>query len=515
MLLAAPLAIAYLILEPESADLAAQSFRADLFSSHGFLIWNNGWYSGHYLPGYSVLFPPLGAALGPRLVGAVAVVAAAGLFGLLARRDHGDRARLAILWFGAGAAAILFSGRITFALGVAVGLGALLALQRRKLALAAPLAALTALASPVAGLFVALAGVAVALAGDRGGGAAVAIASAVTIGVLSFAFPSTGDEPFVFTAFIGIPLFCLAALVLLPAEERVLRYGVAVYAVASLAAFVIANPIGGNMARLGALAGGPVLALGLAGRRPLALALVAAPLLYWQWVAPVRDVSEAAGDPSVKASYYQPLIAQLQERTRGLPARVEIPPSRNRGEADYVAERFPLARGWLRQLESGDFDLFTDGNLTAPAYRSWLDRRGVSFVALSDATPDYLATDEEDLIASGLPYLKLIWSDDHWRLYRVNRSTGLVSMAAAPGLRQRRGRLTSLDPASFTLSARDPGRFLVRLRYTRYWAVAAGDACVERDGDWTAVAVRQPGTVRVDAGFSLDALLGRDRQCSA
>ncbi len=318
MLVAAVLAIAYLILEPSSADHAAQTFRSDLFASHGFLLWNNDWYGGHYLPGYSVLFPPLGAALGPRLVGALAAVAAAGLFGALARYGHGDRARLATLWFGAGTATMLFSGRLTFALGIAIGLGALLALQRRHLVLAAGLAVLTACGSPVAGLFLALAGVAVVLAGDRRGGGLLALAAFGALGALSLAFPTGGEEPFVFSAFIGVPLFAAAALWLLPATERALRWGVAVYAIAALAAFAVANPVGGNMARLGALAGGPVLALGLAGRRPVALAAIALPLLYWQWVAPVRDVSEAAGDPSVHSSYYEPLLAELERRTRGM-----------------------------------------------------------------------------------------------------------------------------------------------------------------------------------------------------
>jgi hypothetical protein len=515
MLVAGLFAIAYLILRPASADLAAQSFRSDLFASHGFLLWNNDWYGGHYLPGYSVLFPLLGAALGPRLVGALAAVTAAGLFGLLARYRHGDRALLATLWFGAATATELLSGRITFALGLAIGLGALLALQRGRSLLAATLAVLTALASPVAGLFLALAGVAVILAGDRRGGAAVAFPALAAVATLSFAFPTGGDEPFVFTAFIGVPLFSLAALLLLPPEERALRWGVAVYALASIVAFAVANPVGGNMARLGALAAGPVLALGLAGRRPVALAVLALPLLYWQWVAPVRDVSEAAGDPSVHSSYYQPLLAQLERRTRGRPVRVEIPPTRNRWEANYVAPRFPLARGWLRQLESGDIDLFTNGNLSASAYRSWLDQRGVSYVAVADAEPDYLAIDEEALIRGGLPYLRPVWSDRHWRLYRVERSTGLVSRAdgisrpAGP-----RDRLSALGPASFTLSTRDSGPFLVRIHYTRYWTVTAGNACVERDGEWTGVTVRKPGTVTVVARFSLEGLFG-DGQCSA
>src|SRR6478672_10913653 len=162
MLAAAVLAVAYLIWAPPTADLAAQTFRADLFSQHGFLLWNNFWYSGHYLPGYSVLSPPLGALIDPRVLGALSAVAAAGCFGAMARYRYGDRAFLATQWFGAATVTNLLTGRITFALGLAVGLGALLALQRRRAFGAPVLGMLTALASPVAALFVAMASAAVA-----------------------------------------------------------------------------------------------------------------------------------------------------------------------------------------------------------------------------------------------------------------------------------------------------------------------------------------------------------------
>ena len=84
--LAALLAAIYLAVAPASQDLAAATFRADLFSEHGFALWNNQWYSGHYLLSYSVLYPPLAALLGVRLVGALAVVAAAAVFAALAQR---------------------------------------------------------------------------------------------------------------------------------------------------------------------------------------------------------------------------------------------------------------------------------------------------------------------------------------------------------------------------------------------------------------------------------------------
>ena len=88
------LAAVYLIWSPPSADLAAQTFRTELFEAHGFEVWSNAWYGGFHLPGYSLLFPPLASLLGIRLVGAISVVVAAGLFAALVRPHYGDRAPL-------------------------------------------------------------------------------------------------------------------------------------------------------------------------------------------------------------------------------------------------------------------------------------------------------------------------------------------------------------------------------------------------------------------------------------
>src|SRR2546426_748441 len=73
-----PLAVPSLLAPPQRAALAAQVSRAGLFSRAAFLLWDNAWYGAPPLLGYSVLFPPLGALLGVRVVGAVSVVAAAG-----------------------------------------------------------------------------------------------------------------------------------------------------------------------------------------------------------------------------------------------------------------------------------------------------------------------------------------------------------------------------------------------------------------------------------------------------
>src|SRR3954471_16631499 len=189
LLVAAALALAYLIVQPVSADLAAQVYRTDLFKEFGFTLWNGQWFAGHHTPGYSVLFPPVASVLGPRLVGALSAVAAAVLFERLTYPRWGAQARLGAIWFGAASATNLFTGRLTFAFGVAIGLGALLALQREREPLAFGLAAVCSLASPVGGLVPALAGGADGLASRRRASLIVAGSAFVVAALLAAAFP--------------------------------------------------------------------------------------------------------------------------------------------------------------------------------------------------------------------------------------------------------------------------------------------------------------------------------------
>jgi hypothetical protein len=487
-------AVAYLVLDPPSADLAAQEYRAGLVRRAGIGIWDNGWYAGHHTPAYSVLFPPLGAALGVRLAGALAAVAAAALFARLARRHWAPGpAAAAALWFALATVATLLTGRLTFLLGVALGLGTLLALGGERRTIAAALAVLTTLASPVAGLFAALATVAWGLAarGRRGAAALVAGAALAPAVALAALFPEGGSEPFVASALW--PALAAIALVaaLLPAHERALRIGAGLYALACVAAGVLATPLGGNVTRLGALVAGPVLVGALGGRRrPALLAAIALPLAYWQLYPAVRDVARAAGDPSVAAAYYAPLVRFL-EREPGT-FRVEVPFTQNHWEAARVAPHVPLARGWQRQLDRRYGALFYDGTLDAARYRAWLDEHAVAYVALPDVALDDAARDEVRLVERGLPYLRAVWHDEHWRVFAVRDPAPLVAGPA-------RGAIT-LTPDGFAVAARRSGTALVRVRHSRWWRVTAGRACVGRGpGGMTRIRVLAPGTVRVQA----------------
>ena len=84
VVVAAVLAVLYLVLDPPSADLAAQTYRVGLFDHEGWAVWDNHWYGGHHLPGYSVLFPALGSWLGLHVVAALSLVAGTAAFTRLA-----------------------------------------------------------------------------------------------------------------------------------------------------------------------------------------------------------------------------------------------------------------------------------------------------------------------------------------------------------------------------------------------------------------------------------------------
>jgi hypothetical protein len=509
--LSAALAAALAVWDPQVRDLAAQTFRLELFERSGFSIWNASWFGGHYLPTYSVLFPPLAALLGAQLVGATSVVASAYLFDRLVCGRWGERARPATLWYGVGAVTMLASGRLSFALGVACGLAALRALQLRRPLLGWAAGLACALSNPVAAVFLAgvlAAGVVAAVTGGtlrRLAGLldlAPAAAILVLIGGLYLTFPGAGREPFVFSAYIAVPLWCLAALYVTNQVqgERDLRIGVVGYLAVTTLIWVIPNAVGGNVTRLGALFGGPVLAAVLLSRRPrvpvVALVLVIAGSAYWQVQAAVRDVVQSSGDPATSRSFYQPLAGWLHAHG-GSRARLEIPPTFNHWESAYLAPDFQLARGWLRQLDRTRNDVFYEERLTHVRYRAWLHRNGVRYVALPDSRLDYSGKEEGRLIATAPSYLRLRAVLPNWQVYEV---TGAPPLIDAKG--DARGSVVALGPQSFTLRASTAGRFVVRVRWTPYWKLSAGSGCLGRAGDWTLVRADAPGRLRATIAFS-------------
>ncbi len=498
---AAVLALTYVITAPASLDLAAHLLRAKLFSAEGYGLWNNWWYGGHGVTAYSVLFEPLAAALTPQLTAAIAAVAAAAMFEALAYGMLRRRANVASLWFAAATATELFTGRLTFAFGLAFAVGTALALQRRRPKTAALLAFLTALASPVAALFAALAGIAHGAGTHRWrAGLGVAAGGLVPVALLAGAFGEGGRFPFAFSALW--PLLVIAAAAL-PATRRhpSLRAGIALYALGCIAAYLLPTPIGANAARLGTLTAGPVAALLITDRR-LLLAL-AAPLLYLQFQPPIRDLLDQADDPSTTAGYYQPLLAFLNRQPG--PFRIEVPPTRFHYESYEVAPHYPLARGWERQLDIRYDDLFYTGPLTPATYSAWLHQQAVRFVAVADAPLDYSAQAEVALIDRRPAYLQLVARPRHWRIYAVRAATPIVTGAAT---------LTSLGPNSLTFAVKQAGTAFVHVHFTPYWTLGTGQGCVQPAGQFTELRLRHAGPAQLTIAFALGRIGTNSPRCN-
>ena len=512
-LLAAAIGVAYALLAPRTGDLPAHVFRAELFGREGFTIWNGQWYSGHHTPAYSVLFPPLAWLVGPWVAGAASGLAATALFEPLARERFGaGPARLAALVFALGAMATVLAGRLTFALGVAIGVGALLALERRRSLLAAALAAATSLASPVAGLFLALVGVAVALTTkpSRARGAGFAAAALAPPAALVLAFPEGGDQPFVASSFAPALVLVLAFAALVPGERRGLRVAAGLYALALTASFLVPTPMGGNAVRLGQVAGaavaaGALLAPTLSEARRAAGALLVGALLVWSVVPAVRDLRNAGREPSTQAAYFAPLVGFLERNSR--PAdRVEVVLTREHWEAAEVARRVPIARGWLRSTDRAVNPIFYGGEPLGDAtYERWLRERAIRFVALADAPLDYSARAEAALVAREPAYLRPRWRDANWRVYEVVPD-------GAPSARGGPVRVSALRPEGALLVAAGPGRVVVPVRHTPYWQVPGG--CVAPAGPWTFVELSRPGTARLEIDFSAARITARGRRCA-
>src|SRR5438876_4958692 len=138
-------------LGPPGSDLAAHAYQRTLFLEHGFTLWNNFWYAGRYsFVTYSVLYYPLAALLGIRLLAAATIAIAASAFAVVVWREWGQATRWSSRTFAVVWAGIVLSAAFPFALGMAFALLAIWALQWGKRWRFAALAALTLAASPLA-----------------------------------------------------------------------------------------------------------------------------------------------------------------------------------------------------------------------------------------------------------------------------------------------------------------------------------------------------------------------------
>jgi hypothetical protein len=490
--------LAYLIVQPATADMAAHSYRAWLFEQQGLTVWNAQWYGGHHVLGYSLLFAPLAMVFGPALVGVGAALVATALFPPLAQAAAPSRTAgaLAAWLFTAGVLSNVAIGRMPFLLGIAFGVAAWALARAGRMRIAGVLGLCTMLASPVAGVFLMLGAAAKLIADGRPGlrNALWIFLPTLSGGVLLWAlFPEGGNDRFTATAFWPMLAISAAGVALLAPGRRTLWAGGLLYLGVLVGAFFVPTPFGQNALRLGVLAGPSVLALAHRKKVPLvAVTVVGAALLYLQWLPAVRAVAEAHGDPSTRLAF-QAEARDFLQRTAKPGERVEVPLTKNHWEAADLAKVVPLARGWERQLDAKANPIFYDDEQLTPArYHDWLRENAVRFVALPNAPLDYSATAEALLLEGVVGYLELVYDSPRWRIWELRDPVPPASGGAT---------LLAAGPNWFMVNAAKPT--VVKYRYTPYWSTT--NACVSRaPGGWTRVEPEAPGVLIVQARFGLE-----------
>lgn len=476
------LAAAYLLAAPMGRDLSAQMAHAQLGEQHWPELLDLRWYGGYDPLGYSVLSPPVMALLGVRLTTALGYVISVVLFAALLKRTGVARPIP-----GAITAAICLTGnlvvtRTTFALGLAVALGAALALVSGRLRTASVLCVLAALSSPVDGLFLGVAGGALFLSGRRRDGVILGVSGLVPTIVVGLAFGNGGYQTFATKQALTGFLVCLIVAGLCW-RRPVVRWGALLSAGMVAGAYLIPTPVGTTATRLPELFAAPII-VAVAAVPVVAIIAAAATVVLLLPPVSITEVLER-GDPALSREFYTPLLDQL--RARGVAGPIEVVPTRRRGEAAAVAPVVPIARGWSRQVDTGNSPVFYNGTLNADTYREWLDDNAVSYVAISSGPYDWASSDEANLVRHGLPYLQPVWSDPTWTLYAVTNPEPVIS---APG------QAVARNADSLTVSLPKSGQYEIRVHWSRYLSASAG--CVRpADSGWSTLVVDHPGTVKI------------------
>ena len=514
---AATLAAALAWLGPPGSDFAAHLYQSGLFEDHGFGVWNNFWYAGRYsFVTYSLLYYPLAAALGIKLLAVASIATAALAFGVVAGREWGPAARwsnrsFAVVWAG-----VVLSGAFPFALGMALALLALWALQAGRRWRFAALTVLVLAASPVAFVLLGVitAGIGLARTPRRRELAlplsALALATIAEL-VLMRLFPGGGRYPFSLPEFVAACVFCGLGIGLTwkVTTAGVLRWMYVVYLVACTGAYLVPSSLGENIARL-RYAAIPIAILTLSLRRwrPLPLAMFALGLaIAWNLTPLVGSYVKTSADPASEPTYWEPSIAYLRENLT--PSyRVEAVDTVGHWPAAYLpAAGIPIARGWFRQ------DDFPRNNvlyrsLNRRTYLSWLRSLGVRYVVLPDAPLDYSAREEGALVSSGRSGLRQVYASAHTTVYEVPAPRKIVT---GPGV----ARVVRLEQTRITLEIAKPGRYRIATNWSPYWRTSVG--CLSRGTDGTVrLTTSRAGTISLDLSINaqgaLAALEGEPQQ---
>ena len=462
-------AIAFWLVRPGVNDLWAARARASAVSHGVGLFYWFSWFGGGSTPGnYSVISPYLCAWIGTETVGALSAVA---LAALITRAVRGTRhPRLAAAVGAVGVAANLWSGRVPFLLGGAIGVGAVIVLLQRRRGATVGLILLTILASPVAAAFLVLGASGTFLTTRTRewrpiiAWAAGATALAGIVDALIFGAP--GPEPFALWLILEVVGGLIVLLVARPPDH--VRTTIYVSLLVTVAVAVVPNGLGSNIARYAWFCL-PVLAVALSTARSRRMIVIGVlPLLLGGVGSTVNDLVNA-DQPISSDGYYAPLRHELQQIPGLANHRVEVVNHGAHAAYDALLGTASLARGWETQEDTALNAVLQQSPLHPVTYKVWLDDNAVGWVAMPSSTfgATVSAYPEYTLVSAHRPsYLHEYWHNRRWTLFRVGDPSPIVSAPAT---------MIGHTQSSMTLRAPCACRVHVRLRWSKYLVATSLD----------------------------------------
>jgi hypothetical protein len=493
---------AILLFAPPAGDAAAHLYRIYLIE-RGVWVWDTFWYRGDYpFFTYSLLYYPFAALLGNTTVSVGTALGAAAAFTALAVRQWGRVGVWPARVFSIGAAGTLITGTYAYGTGLAVALGALVAAQHGRRWLLFALAAVTLGLSPLAFAFLLLVLAATVVARRRLGRGDLLVGAGLALlvsgqWVVMVWLGYRGSYPFEGWTLLGVTVVagCGLALAVRKPAARLMGTFFALWLGAVVLLFLFSSPLGDTVTRLNYVVFPLMLVtVLLTGWRPRWLAITALCLAGLFNVVPyIASVTVRSGDDRpANVAYWRPAVDFL--RTHRSPDHlVEVVATESHWEAYWLPRAgIPIVRGWYRQTDRVRNDVLYEKGATSDQYRQWLDRNAVRYVVLPDGRLDvYTGAREARLVRSPETGLTPVMHAGGFTVYEVPRAAGLMTGAG-------QARVTLFDHRRVSGWVDAPGRYELRLRWSPYWRLAAGDGCISQTPDGT-VGLRadRPGPFRL------------------
>lgn len=482
-------ALLFLLIRPNVNDLWAARARTSAVQHGVGLTYWFSWFGGGTTPGnYSIITPWVSSWIGTELLCALSAAVIPFLVRRLVRGTYHPVAATAVAVVTVGLN--LWSGRVPFLFSAALAIAAMITFRERKLWPTLAILAVSVVAAPTSGAFVALVlgGVFLSLPPYR----RLAFWTCAVIGAgmiaVALIFGSPGPEPF--QRSLRLEMICAVLLMMLARPVIWLRTSLWLTVIATVVVSSIPNAMGSNLSRLVWF----VLPVAVVALSPRVLWLVIAlviPPVVAGGNGTYIDLRNAVKPVSTNA-YYAPLAAELDLLPDMTSYRLEVVDHGAHAAYEALLDHATLARGWETQEDVAYNTAVLDRKLSAVTYKVWLDNNAVGYVALPASTVSTYG--EYDLVSqlTPLPYLQLVWQNPDWKLYKVENARPIVAPPAQV-VATTQSRMVVDVPCACTVS--------VRVHWSKYLQGTGPSglpATLRDDGyGWTQLTTTMPGTYRL------------------